>query len=78
MVLLRVPKEKRAKTISVEEWVRLPYGRQLSWRLVYSAGMSILLIPLGVLYQDFIFQTRAEVYIGHYMLAWRNGSASDL
>lgn len=78
MVLLRVPKEKRAKTISAEEWVQLPYGRQLSWRLVYSAGMSILLIPLGVLYQDFIFQARAEAYIGHYMLAWRNGSASDL
>ena len=41
-----------------EEWVRLPYGRRLDWRLVYSVETSTLSI----------FLTRAEVYIGHYML----------
>ena len=78
MVLLRVPKEKRAKTISAEEWVRLPYGRQLSWRLVYSAGMSILLIPLGVYTKILSFKPEPRCISAIYMLAWRNGSASDL
>ena len=73
MVLLRVPKEKRAKTISAEEWVRLPYGRQLAggWCIVWKQAYCWYLL-------GYIFQTRAEVYIGYYMLAWRNGSASDL
>lgn len=77
MVLLRVPKEKRAKTISAEEWVRLPYGRQLSWRLVYSR-VSILLIPLGVYTKTLSFKPEPRCISAIYMLAWRNGSASDL
>ena len=72
MVLLRVPKEKRAKTISAEEWVRLPYGRQLSWRLVYSR-VSILLIPLGVYTKTLSFKPELRCISAIYMLESHSG-----
>ena len=77
MVLLRVPKKKRAKTISAEEWVRLPYGQQLSWRLVYSAGMSILLIPLGVYTKTLSFKPEPrEVY--RLFIRWRGAMVAQV
>lgn len=76
MVLLRVPKEKRAKTISAEEWVRLPYGRQLSWRLVYSAGMSILLIPLGVYTKTLSFKPEPRCISA--IICWRGAMVAQV